>query len=360
MVELKRRNKKSSVSEIVDNVEAAINSPIEKDKDLQGRQLFSTGSTLLNLALSETTDGGFCAGTSANIIGDSQAGKSFLAWSCIAEASYAKAKFFKDLHSVYDDAEFAMKFDLKKLFGAEIIDKVDLSSKSKFVQDWYENVLKFLNKNQKFLYVLDSYDAMEDVHEADADPQDVGKKGGYKTGKATASSQIFRKITGLISNLESLLIIVSQTRDNLGFGSQFKPKVRNGGNALDFYSSYIMWLSIVSHIKRRNRDVGVNVEVKISKNKYLGKLRTVKFPIIFDYGIDDVTSMIEFLIDEEFWNKPKGKQIIETESPFIDGKIETIIDDIEKRNLEGELKRVVYESWMKIEDEIKTTRKKKY
>ena len=45
----------------------------------------SSGSSLLNLALSDLVDGGFGVGKTANIIGDSHAGKSFLAKTILAE-----------------------------------------------------------------------------------------------------------------------------------------------------------------------------------------------------------------------------------------------------------------------------------
>ena len=150
------------------------------------------------------------------------------------------------------------------------------------------------------------------------------------------------------------MIIVSQTRANLGFGAQFKPKTRFGGNALDFYCSQIMWLSVIESLKKKGRKVGTRVQVKVTKNKSSGKERTVNFIILNDYGIDDLTSMVEFLVEEKFWKKKaddeeerpnkkgrKKKNIIITEDPFIDGKVEEIVDHIEENNLEDNLIQVV-------------------
>jgi hypothetical protein len=51
-----------------------------------GEGALSTGSTLLNLACSDRPDAGYFKGAYYYLVGDSQAGKTWLLLSCFAEA----------------------------------------------------------------------------------------------------------------------------------------------------------------------------------------------------------------------------------------------------------------------------------
>ena len=318
---------------------------------------FSTGSTLLNLALSDDPYGGYAVGTLVNLIGDSSSGKSFLAWTLFAEM--LRHKQFNDYRLVYDEPEAALRFSLEQLFGKKI-GRVGLDITSDTVQDWSRNVWEVLKGAEPFVYILDSFDALTSDEElALQNEGKVGGKGGWKTEKASVTGELLRKVVRGIENTSSLVVVVSQVRDKLGviFGPK---KYRAGGRGLKFYSTHEMWLNIMGHIKKKERDIGVNVRAVISKNKVTGKLRQVEFPIIFDYGVDDLGSMIDWMIKEGFWKKPKGRQVIQTGGDFIDATKEKLITTIEERGEEGELVKLVGECWDQIEQEIATDRKPRY
>ena len=76
-----------------------------------------TGSTLLNCAISDDPFGGFKIGKIANLVGDSSAGKSMLAVTCLAEvAMYSR---FDQFRLIYDEPEAAMEFNMNHLFGPD-------------------------------------------------------------------------------------------------------------------------------------------------------------------------------------------------------------------------------------------------
>jgi recombination protein RecA len=104
-----------------------------------------------------------------------------------------------------------------------------------------------------------------------------------------------------IKSKEALVIVISQTRDNLGFG--FTTKTRSGGRALKFYCAHEMWLSVKEPIKKRKTQIGIHANLKISKNKLTGKRRNIDIPIYDDYGVDDISANIDFLLEESFWKK---------------------------------------------------------
>ena len=311
----------------------------------------STGSTLLNLALSDDPYGGFAIGTIANIIGDQSAGKSFLLWTMFAEVTYASE--FDGYKLLYDEPEQALAFDLGKLFGTKVGERVEREFTSDTIEDFHDNVMEQFKQDSPFIYGEDSLDALTSEAELKRDIRD----GSYKMEKAKIIGEILRKIVGKISKSNSLLVVISQTRDNIGitFGSK---KTRSGGKALHFYCTHELWLAIKSHIKRKERDVGVNVIVKVGKNKLTGKLRTIEIPILYDYGIDNVTSCINWLIEEKHWKL--CKRTIETGTEFIDATMEKLIIHIEENNLESRLIEIVAKKWREIEDSIATNRRGKY
>jgi recombination protein RecA len=310
-----------------------------------------TGCSLLNLALSDNPYGGYVKGSVLNLVGDRSAGKTFLLWTLFAEL----IKMGLPHRLVYDEPEAALQFALEKLFGTNI-SLVELEIRSETIQDFFRNVMGVIKHGGPFVYGLDSFDSLTSDEEIER--ADVGK-GGWKTEKAIASGEILRQIVRSVHSTESLVAVVSQTRANIGvtFGSK---TTRSGGKALGFYCTHEIWLRVIEPIYRKKREVGVSVEAKIKKNKMTGKLRTVQFDILYDYGVDDVGSMIDWLIKEKFWSVPKGKQIIDTQGDFPNSTKPKLVSHIEDNNLEKDLIKVTADCWKEIEDEIKTDRKPRY
>jgi hypothetical protein len=152
------------------------------------------------------------------------------------------------------------------------------------------------------------------------------------------------------------VIVISQTRDNLGFG--FTSKTRSGGRALKFYSSHEMWLSIKETFKKKKREIGIGANAKISKNKLTGKRRDVDIPIYYDYGVDDISANIDFLVDEGHWIKEGNT--IQAKDLDIVGTKATIIKGIEDQMLEQEVQKIVGTQWKIIEEDLRLGRKRRY
>ena len=118
-------------------------------------------------------------------------------------------------------------------------------------------------------------------------------------------------------------------------------------------------MALAGKIKAKERVIGSNVKVKVTKNKLTGKQREVSFPIYYDYGADDLGSCIDFLVAENYWQK-KGDKII-AKDVDMEGTRRKLIADIE-----GEIGAVlrVYAAaqvcWREIEDSVKLDRKPKY
>jgi len=111
------------------------------------------------------------------------------------------------------------------------------------------------------------------------------------------------------------------------------------------------------------RQVGAVVEAKITKAKVERPYRTVIYTVIYDYGIDDVASNIDYLFD---LRSPKTGEILKRAQAITwdDGVAEMTKDElvkyIEENKLKKELRRRVLEKWEEAEDALASNRPSKY
>lgn len=326
--------------------------------------LVPSGSTLLNLALSDREDGGWAVGRVANLIGDSSSGKTLLALTAFAEM--ASDGRFARYRLILDDAEHALAFDVGRMFGGAALDRIEAPGEdgenSDTIQDFHLNVVEAIDRGTPFAYVLDSFDALTSVEELGRTDRWIeARRGGKEVGgtygmeKAKLASQVLREIKGRLKHTESLLIVISQTRDNVDPLS-FERRTRSGGRALRFYSSHEVWSAVRKKIRRKGRTVGVLVRIRVSKNKLTGKLRDVELPIYYDYGVDDLGSCVDWLVEEGAWRKV-GSRI---STPWGDMSRDRLLGHLESEGLELELRRAVGERWRAVEEGLRLGRKPRY
>ena len=329
-----------------------------------------TPSTLLNCSCTDSYNKGLKGGTIVNIIGDSSSGKSILALSILAEMNkYSK---FDNYRFIYDDVENANSFDMEYLFGSETADRIeppavnedDEDLPSDTIEDFHCNISDVIDKEIPFVYILDSFDALDSEQDQDkikemkkAKKENKKAKGSYGMSKPKKASEILRNIKSGLSSTDSILIVISQTRDNID-PTSFEKKTRSGGKALKFYCTHEIWLAMAGKIKSKDRVIGNKVKAKITKNKITGKVREVSFPIFYDYGVDDIRSCIEFMEKETFWKKKK--LTIQAKELKIEGTQSKLIKQIENKNLENKLSKIVGKRWLEIEESLKLNRKSKY
>jgi RecA/RadA recombinase len=173
------------------------------------------------------------------------------------------------------------------------------------VEDLFDDITSFVEVRQKqdtpSLYVVDSLDALSDEAELKRDI----RKGSFGAQKAANLSELFRRLNALMNNANTTLMNISQIRDNVGvmFGAK---ETRSGGKALGFYSSQIIWLKEIKRITRtvsgNSRSIGSQVRVRCSKNKVGKPRRECVINVMYNYGVDDETSMLDFL--EEYKAAP--------------------------------------------------------
>lgn len=356
-----------------EKIKQALKRKPKKEPTIKRSAYLSTGCAMLNVAITGKPFGGISKGKYLFVVGDSASGKTFLVIQLLAEA--ANNEFFNDYNLIYDNVEDGALMDMQKFFGAKLTarlrpPKPDTESPySETIEDFYYN-LDDAMKEGPCIYILDSMDALssndeEKKFKANKKARNKGEEttGSYGDGKAKKNSSMLRRCMGRLKATGSILVIVNQTRDNIGGGPfMFEKKTRSGGHALKFYAHAEIWLSIKERLKKdvrgKKRTIGVRTTIKVKKNRYTGRESTVYVPIYYSSGFDDTGSCVEFLIEEKHWvgNKTKVKA---PEFDF-DGKIEALIQHIEENDLTQDLHALVSTVWNEIEESKQVKRKARY
>ena len=344
---------KELIEEITNEIKGSAKDKLQPKTE--SKIYISSSSTLLNLACSNRADGAFQLGKIFNIIGDSSSGKSFLALSTLAMC--ANDKGLDDHLLIYDDVEAACSFDIRKLFGRKANRRIDKDISSNRIEDFFHRINTLLKEEKKFIYILDSFDALttdKEIEKTESTLEAVvnGKSvaGDYGMQKAKISSQMLRMVCGKIKDTESLLIIISQTRDNINPMS-FAKVTRAGGRALKFYSSIEMWLSVVGEetktVDGEKYPTGVKTKIKIKKQKQTGaKSLYTPMTMYYYYGIDNIGDCIDYLIKHKVFIQTK--LTIKTEDLKFEGTSKRLIKHIEQNNLEDKLTELVGEKYREI------------
>jgi len=257
----------------------------------------SSGCTLLDLALADRLPGGFPAGRICQIYGNESTGKSVLVQEAIGSAQ--RQKGFGSLN----DAEGTFDFDRgatlhgMNVKGETFWDYPDPASES--IEDLFDNyVPKTIKKCEKIkgprCAVIDSLSSICSDAELDSKLTDST----YGTSRAKQLSLAFRKCRTDISNANLAMLFVDQTRHNVGgYGDNL---VASGGEALKFYASTRLKLSPGAKILNSlERVIGVELKFLVRKNKIAPPFREGIIRILFDYGIDDISTSLNWLHEND-------------------------------------------------------------
>jgi len=321
--------------------------------DVGPASFLTTGCTLLNLAASGRGEqGGFARGRVSNVVGDGGSGKTLVA---LETSAYA---YHKNELVVYDNAEEVMDFDVEAMYNMPP-DDIFLLNPSQTVEEFGRSFVKAVSdaKGKPLLYVLDTLDAVGSSEERKRLLKSIetGKEqeDSYNLERQKYMNTFFREyiVNNMADNVH--LCIISQIRAKIGvtFG---KKHYRTGGKALDFYTHQVVWLREKGKLKRTvkgyERAYGILVEARFERNKVAKPFRDVQFQIIFDYGIDDIGSMID-------WYCGSGRNIEYQDKKFTRA---SLIAAIEDDGGERYLREQVEQRWWEIEDSFKPDRKGKF
>jgi len=291
----------SKVGSILDNISKSV--PIVIEKEVKERTFISTGCYLLDAALSaKLVGGGILGGRIFGLLGESGAGKSFLAYSCAKSAQ-------KDGYSIiYIDTENSIDLEGITKFGIDNSPEKLRLIRSNKVEDINIAITQLLDELKeaklggydipKILIVLDSIGMMS----SNKEKEDL-LKGAMKQDmtRAKGLNALFRSISSALGYLHIPMVCCNHT-----YLSQdlFPKEISKGGMGLVYSASVLGFLS-KSKLKDGNEDdmdlgqSGISVLFKTQKNR-LAKPKKIRFDISFLNGLNKYSGLDAFCRPEFF------------------------------------------------------------
>ena len=326
----------SKVGTILDNIAKSV--PIFIDKEIKEKTYVSTGSYILNAALSGSLFGGI-GGRGISVFGGPEAsGKTFLALNIMREAQKSGYSI------IYIDTEHAIsRSDLTK-YGIDNSPEKFIIIRGNKVEELNITLTTLIEELKeaklegfempKQIWALDSLGQLssrkmkDDLLKGDI-KADVGNK-------AKAIGSMFVSITEDINFLEIPMVVNNQTYETM---EMFSQTIMKGGRQLYYSANNITFLT-KAKLKEDGDEMdigsssGIVVTARCVKNRQV-KPKQVKFEISFEKGMNPFKGLDAFC-RPEYFDKigiAKGKMNVDKktgEMTFLPGGIKWYINHLNK------------------------------
>ena len=268
-------------------------------------QTVPTGSLSLDIALGL---GGVPRGRIIEIYGPESSGKTTVALHMVAEVQKRGGI------AGFVDAEHALDPAYAKNIGVDI-DELYISQPDNGEQA-LEITETMVRSGAMDIIIVDSVAALVPKAEIEGDMGD-----SHMGLQARLMSQALRKLTGVVSKSNCIVIFINQLREKIGvmFGN---PETTTGGRALKFYASVRMDVRRTETIKQGGEVIGNRTRVKVVKNKVAPPFKEAEFDIMFGKGISRESGAWFAYNDGKIGQGRENAKIFLRENPEIAEEIE--------------------------------------
>ena len=259
---------------------------LDRDTDAPSevRGWVGSGSSMLDLAISNRPEGGFPVGRITEITGLEASGKSLLAAHALANTQKAGGM------AVYIDTENAVSREFLEAIGIDLEKMLYVPLETiEEIFEAIENIVESIRKSNKDKLVSIVVDSVMGASTKIEMAKEFDKD-GYATSKSIILSKAMRKVTNMLGRNKICLIFTNQLRTRLGvaFGD---PYTTSGGKAIPFHSSVRLRLKSVGQIKVKkdgvDQTIGIKTRCQVVKNRMGPPLKTIDYDIYFESGVDD-------------------------------------------------------------------------
>lgn len=263
----------------------------------------STGSYLLDDAIGI---GGYPKGRIVEIFGPESSGKTTLALLAIAEAQKEKGKY-----AAFIDAEHSLDVKYAQKLGVNL-EQIAISQPDSGEQGM-EIAEKLIASNLINILVIDSVAALTPIAEIEGSMEEV-----TIGAQARLMSKSLRKLSGLISKNETIVIFINQIREKVGnfYGNK---EITPGGKALKFFSTIRFNIRVIEKIKGKDGFIGQTTKIKVIKNKVSSPYKEANVTIYYNEGIDRNREIFDLALKKEILNI-KGSWIYYKNEKIAQGK----------------------------------------
>jgi len=263
----------------------------------------STGALTLDNALGI---GGLPRGRVVEIFGPESSGKSTIALSTVAKAQAA------GLTCAYIDAEHSLDPVYMQDLGVDL-DNL-LLAQPDYGEQGIDIADRLLRTGEIGVIVIDSVAALVPKAELEGEMEQA-----HMGLQARMMAKALRKLTGLASQHNTLIIFINQLRNKIGvmFGN---PETTPGGMSLKFYASVRIDVRKKEDLKDKSGEpTGMRVKTKIIKNKMAPPMKVVEFDILYGRGIDEYGCVLDTGFDKGVFSQ-KGAWIYYQGENFSQGR----------------------------------------